>query len=568
MSPPDLIGSSFFGLDLSQLTKRLGSLRRRVSQSQLLLEFDLGLLRYGVAKVREGQLELSSVGRMSLPEEALERGVPAAPEQMALLLRQLCQEQQINANQVSVALPPEAAFQHVVDLPVELSIDQAREQVLDPAMGLQLPIPLVQTDFDLVPCGLPYGAMPIACSAVICWWRFPVTSHPGGDHHAAGGPQPAAPELGPWRRWVGSPLQQQGQGVCPLARAAAWLYPWFGAGRLGPRRPEASGVDSRLRTGADARAVGHGAVGILCGEEITVHDSRYLALSELDLRVLILEIREWMESFAAHVPELSWTRVWISGVNSAHPLLGEMLSEALQLPVQRVAPLETQELAEVGCSMLLLKSGLARLVGLAAGCLPATSNDVADGFDPSWQVETAQTQLETLDAILEPDLPLELEKQDPDDPQDEESAEVPDELRPEPDPSPAEAEQEQTAVVADQDDALASLSLVLDATEDTSKGSKGDADPPLDVAPETWPSIQALDSEPELDPSVWPSIHQEPEQQPEPSCKPKSPKTSSKTLKLIPRMIRIHRWGICASMTINGGYEALIAHLGDQAEHR
>ena len=518
MSPPDLIGSSFFGLDLSQLTNRLGSLRRRVSQSQLLLEFDLGLLRFGVAKVREGQLELSSVGRMSLPEEALERGVPAAPEQMALLLRQLCQEQQINANQVSVALPPEAAFQHVVDLPVELSIDQAREQVLDPAMGLQLPIPLVQTDFDLVPCGLP-----LRRDADRLFRRYLLVAIPSDFTTRVVTTMQLADlnlqrlELGPLAalRLESAPLQQQGQGEFAL-----WLElqpgcthgsVLAGSGPVGLRRLVSirDFPEPELTPEQSAMALSES----LCGEEITVHDSRYLALSELDLRVLILEIREWMESFAADVPELSWTRVWISGVNSAHPLLGEMLSEALQLPVQRVAPLETQELAEVGCSMLLLKSGLARLVGLAAGCLPATSNDVADGLDPSWQVETAQTRSETLDAILEPDLPLELEKEDPDDPQDEESAEVPDELRPEPDPAPAEAEQEKAAVVAEQDDALPSLSLVLDASEDTSKGSKGDADSPLDVAPETWPSIQALDSEPELDPSVWPSIHQEPEQQ-------------------------------------------------------
>ena len=524
MSPPDLIGSSFFGLDLSQLTNRLGSLRRRVSQSQLLLEFDLGLLRFGVAKVREGQLELSSVGRMSLPEEALERGVPAAPEQMALLLRQLCQEQQINANQVSVALPPEAAFQHVVDLPVELSIDQAREQVLDPAMGLQLPIPLVQTDFDLVPCGLP-----LRRDADRLFRRYLLVAIPSDFTTRVVTTMQLADlnlqrlELGPLAalRLESAPLQQQGQGEFAL-----WLElqpgcthgsVLAGSGPVGLRRLVSirDFPEPELTPEQSAMALSES----LCGEEITVHDSRYLALSELDLRVLILEIREWMESFAADVPELSWTRVWISGVNSAHPLLGQMLSEALQLPVQRVAPLETQELAEVGCSMLLLKSGLARLVGLAAGCLPATSNDVADGFDPSWQVEIAQTRSETLDAILEPDLPLELDGDDPDDPQDDESAEVtnevPDELRSETDPAPAEAEQEKAAVVAEQDDSLASLSLVLDASEDTSKGSKGDADSPLDVAPETWPSIQALDSEPELDPSVWPSIHQEPEQQSE-----------------------------------------------------
>ena len=83
MTSSDLIGTSFFGLDLSQLYRRITSLRRSVSQQQLLLEFDLGLLRYGVGRVRDGQLQLTSVGRMELPEEALERGVPSHPHRMA-----------------------------------------------------------------------------------------------------------------------------------------------------------------------------------------------------------------------------------------------------------------------------------------------------------------------------------------------------------------------------------------------------------------------------------------------------------------------------------------------------
>ena len=67
-------------------------------------------------------------------------------------------------------------------------------------------------------------------------------------------------------------------------------------------------------------------------EDITVRDSRYLPLSDLDLRVLAAQIREFQESFSVGVPNCRWSRLWISGLNSTHPLLEELLQEQLNIP--------------------------------------------------------------------------------------------------------------------------------------------------------------------------------------------------------------------------------------------
>ena len=52
-------------------------------------------------------------------------------------------------------LPPELAFQRLLDLPANLTTEEAREYVLNPANGLQIPFPLTQTDFDLFPVTTP-----------------------------------------------------------------------------------------------------------------------------------------------------------------------------------------------------------------------------------------------------------------------------------------------------------------------------------------------------------------------------------------------------------------------------
>ena len=383
-------------------------MRRRVSQRQLLLEFDLGLLRYGVGLVRDGQLELNSVGRIELPEEAQERGVPADPEQMAMLLRQLFQEHKITVNQVSVALPPEAAFQQVVDLPLDLSHEQARDLVLDPALGPQLPIPLMQTDFDLVPCGLP-----LRRDGEQLFRRYLLVAIPSEFTTRVVTTMQLAElnlqrlELGPLAalRLESQSLQQLAQGEFAL-----WLelkagtthgVVLAGSGPVAFRRLVSirDFPEPELTAEQSAMAVDES----LCGEEITVHDPRYLAISDLDLRLLITEIREWMREFGDQLLHVRWSRIWISGVNSAHPLLDDMLTEALNVPVQRVMVRETAGLVDLGYARLMLQSGLARLVGLGLGLMPARVAESDGSFDRSWQVETTAPELAMAEPAMERD---------------------------------------------------------------------------------------------------------------------------------------------------------------------
>ena len=151
MTTTPIVGSSFFGLDISQVTTWLLSIRRRISKRVLLLEFGPASLLMAEAALTEAGVQLSHVSSFSLPPEALDRGVPADPLKMARLIQDFCTEKKIPAHRVAVVLPPELAFQRLLELPKTLTTDEAREYVLNPVNGLQIPFPLIQTDFDLFP---------------------------------------------------------------------------------------------------------------------------------------------------------------------------------------------------------------------------------------------------------------------------------------------------------------------------------------------------------------------------------------------------------------------------------
>ena len=151
MTSTPLVGNTFFGLDISQLVTQLMSVRRRLSKRLLLLEFSESGLRYAEAAPSLDGIRFSHISRVSLPEEALERGVPSDPKMMALLVKELCQEKGIPAHRAAVVLSPDIAYQRIVQLPSDLTKEKARFYLCDPANAVPLPFPLEQTDFDLYP---------------------------------------------------------------------------------------------------------------------------------------------------------------------------------------------------------------------------------------------------------------------------------------------------------------------------------------------------------------------------------------------------------------------------------
>ena len=122
MTSTPVIGTTFFGLDVSGLGESLRFFGRRISRSTLLIEFAPRMLQIAEAKPRSHGIEIKHLSRIALPEGALDRSVPADPSVMAQLLRDLCKEKRIISHRAAVVLPPELAFQRLIKLPQSLSV--------------------------------------------------------------------------------------------------------------------------------------------------------------------------------------------------------------------------------------------------------------------------------------------------------------------------------------------------------------------------------------------------------------------------------------------------------------
>ena len=404
MTASPLLGSTFFGLDLSQMGEKLVTWRRRVSKRVLLLEFASESLRLAEAVHTPSGIQLNHLSAIQLPPEALERGVPADPAKMASLIRDFCSEKKIPAHRVAVVLTPEIAFQRIVELPAELSIDEARSFILDPTNGLQIPFPLMQTDYDLVPidfapCGIqPLGNKPYMLSAipqVLVDRVIEMLDFADLELQIL--------ELGSISqlRCLALDLVMLGSSqvelVIELLHDVSNLMFVASSGLLGMRRLAA--IRDFPQPSLDADQTSAALSAGLTAEAHVIQDENYLPLSDLDLRVLVSDIRSSLLEFHQTWPGAEICSLQLTGINSAHPLLADLLADTLKVPVSTHHPLLSPGLAGFALDELLLQSSLGRLAGLGLALLPQESLVTCPINSDSMSQRSAKTGL-PLDQLL------------------------------------------------------------------------------------------------------------------------------------------------------------------------
>ena len=116
MTASPLVGSTFFGLDISQLSTRLLSIRRRISKRVLVVEFGSDVLLLAEATLTQSGVQLNHVSSFTLPPEALDRGVPAEPLKMAGLIQAFCAEKDPSPPYCCCSAT-RPCFQRLLDLP-------------------------------------------------------------------------------------------------------------------------------------------------------------------------------------------------------------------------------------------------------------------------------------------------------------------------------------------------------------------------------------------------------------------------------------------------------------------
>ena len=375
MTASPLVGSTFFGLDISQLATRLLSVRRRISKRVLVLEFGQDVLLLAEATLTQSGVQLNHVSSFNLPSEALDRGVPAEPLKMAGLIQAFCAEKKIPAHRAAVVLPPDLAFQRLLDLPASLTTEEAREYVLNPANGLQIPFPLTQTDFDLFPVSTPTEHQTVDGKRMYMLTAIPeVLVDPIVEMLQAADLELQLLELGSHSQLRNHAADlitlapQQVDLVLELLPDCSNLMLVSCSGLLGSERLAAIRNLPERELDADQLlvAVGSGLSAEDLSSKMKVICLFLILICVYWLPICVPLLNAFISSFQVRnsSADLDWC-------NSSHPLLADLLAETLGLPVVLSKSTAVTGLAGLSMGDLLLQSGLGRLIGLSLGLLPS-----------------------------------------------------------------------------------------------------------------------------------------------------------------------------------------------------
>ena len=370
-SSASLAGDTFFGIDLKQVKTRWQRFRRRVSKRVLLIDFGTTSITLAEAQLQVDAISFDHVQRIKLPEDALERGVPAEPAKMAGLIRGYCQEANIPAHRVAVVLPHGSAYTTVVKLPRSVPPAMALDYALDPASGVQIPVQIDQMDTELTPLTLAGEAADQRSYFLTAVPRKLVD-------RVLDTLQAADMELVRLQVGVFAQLQHLSAMLAELGTGSVLLHLELLRDCTLATLLCASGPIKVVRlTGIrdfpepPEPTEGASSSGAPNAEAQIIASDVYMPLSDLDLRRLNQELAQFIGDCASQHPSLSIEAVVLAGWNSAHPLLASLLQDSLALPVQVSHPLSSLGVGQFTPDQPMVLQGVGRLVGLGLSLMPA-----------------------------------------------------------------------------------------------------------------------------------------------------------------------------------------------------
>ena len=141
--------------DLEDLKEFFYNLSRKISSRIILLEIGNDFFNIAVAKLIKNELKINNVFKQELPKEAIEKSIPSDPNIFSSLLLEIFKELKLGGQRVAVALSSDASYTRLIDVPINIEEENAKNHLEDPDSGIQIPISLNNSDFDIQLTNLP-----------------------------------------------------------------------------------------------------------------------------------------------------------------------------------------------------------------------------------------------------------------------------------------------------------------------------------------------------------------------------------------------------------------------------
>ena len=130
-------------------------LSRKISSKVILIEIGNEFFNIALAKSKNGNLFIKKVYRQTLPKEALEKSLPTDPKAFGSMILGVLKELKLSAQRVAICIPSDACYTRLIEIPEQITEEESLEFVENPDSGIQIPISLNNSDFDISLTSLP-----------------------------------------------------------------------------------------------------------------------------------------------------------------------------------------------------------------------------------------------------------------------------------------------------------------------------------------------------------------------------------------------------------------------------
>ena len=131
------------------------NLTRKISSKIILIEIGNEFFNIAIAKCQNKQLLIKKVYSQKLPAEALEKFIPKDPVAFGNMILGVLQENKIPGERVAILLPSDTCYTRLIEIPENIDQENSKEFLEDPSSGIQIPISINNSDYDINLTSLP-----------------------------------------------------------------------------------------------------------------------------------------------------------------------------------------------------------------------------------------------------------------------------------------------------------------------------------------------------------------------------------------------------------------------------
>ncbi len=347
---------------------------KKISSKVILLEIGNDFLNIAIAKSQKNRLFIKKVFRQDLPAEALEKSIPTDPKSFGEFFKEIINANKINTNRVAVCLPSDACYTRLIEIPEEVNQEDSIIHLENPDSGIQIPISLENSDFEIKLSNLPkteiknksfnkYFLTSLPKKNVdliiesIANANLEIFSIQMSHNCIANLLKKELSELNENELIISIDLLDEFSQFVIFDRSGPLLIKRLASIRNYPSINEIKEINKKKYKKNDK-------------SNQKDKTNNYHALSKLDLKILLREINTSFNDFLNKNNLNKKGKIFLSGRNSQHKNLVEILGENLKMDVSLISPIDNYNLKEFSYNPDEINQfSMSRIIGLGLSLL-------------------------------------------------------------------------------------------------------------------------------------------------------------------------------------------------------